>query len=387
MEIKTEHCQLNSDLTLHTPSKSPLTLPTAILSLIKLDNELIECRLTFHINPEIYQDIETNKLFNLTPEMRSPLEAFPFLPEPEIKLETTLKPDLLSHLTADFTNINDTANYILNPSQEQSENPLLSTESWLLLSAKQPQESGERGYRTLWDYISPALIAQAATSGVAEPISDALGNFFKDWTQNNLSAVTETATAEVVEGITHFLKGFADFNLDEITKIIKDFDQQIAPDSKPPQKLTILQQLLNFFTEDDWGFRKLQGESILQLGFQGTNGEWDCYAKAREEQNQFVFYSICPVKVPKPKRRAVGELLARANYGVIIGNFELDFADGEIRYKTSIEVEGNRLPATLIDRLVYTNVSMMDEYLPGIMFVIHGDMSPEEAIAQIETQV
>jgi hypothetical protein len=67
-----------------------------------------------------------------------------------------------------------------------------------------------------------------------------------------------------------------------------------------------------------------------------------------------------------------------------IGNFELDFADGEIRYKTSIDVEGVSLTFPQIKRLVYTNVTMMDEYLPGIMSVIDGDVLPEDAIAQIE---
>jgi hypothetical protein len=57
---------------------------------------------------------------------------------------------------------------------------------------------------------------------------------------------------------------------------------------------------------------------------------------------------------------------------------------GEIRYKTSINVEGDRLSPTLIKRLVYTNVAMMDEYLPGIKAVIKTEVSPEEAIRAIE---
>ncbi|NES73010.1 MAG: YbjN domain-containing protein, partial [Okeania sp. SIO2D1] len=124
----------------------------------------------------------------------------------------------------------------------------------------------------------------------------------------------------------------------------------------------------------------------LRMLFQGQNGKWTCYARTRVEQSQFVFYSICPVKVPKPKRRAVGEFISRANYGMIIGNFELDFVEGEIRYKTSTDVEGLTLTLALIKRLVYTNVMMMDEYLPGITSVIKGEASPEEAIAQIEAR-
>ncbi|WP_217360014.1 YbjN domain-containing protein, partial [Anabaena sp. UHCC 0253] len=73
-----------------------------------------------------------------------------------------------------------------------------------------------------------------------------------------------------------------------------------------------------------------------------------------------------------------------ANYGMINGNFELDFNDGEIRYKTSIDVDGDKLSFALIKNLVYANVIMMDEYLPGIINVIESDISPELAINPIE---
>jgi len=97
-------------------------------------------------------------------------------------------------------------------------------------------------------------------------------------------------------------------------------------------------------------------------------------------------YSICPIRAPEDKRPAVAEFLTRANYGLLIGNFEMDFEDGEIRYKTSIDVEGDRLSPALLRQLTYANVVTMDRYLPGIMSVIYGNVTPVEAIAQIERQ-
>jgi hypothetical protein len=70
----------------------------------------------------------------------------------------------------------------------------------------------------------------------------------------------------------------------------------------------------------------------------------------------------------------------------LIGNFELDLVDGEIRFKTSNDVKNDRLSSALFQPLVYTNVVMMDRYLPGIMAVIYGGVSPENAIAQIENE-
>jgi hypothetical protein len=144
------------------------------------------------------------------------------------------------------------------------------------------------------------------------------------------------------------------------------------------------EEIINFFIKDDWHFSKIQGDSVLQTAFQCQNGKGNCYAKAREE-DQFVFYSICPVNAPENKRTAIAEFITRANYGTIIGNFELDYDDGEIRYKTSIDVEGSNLTFDLIKQLVYTNVTMMNEYLPGILSVIEGDVEPKDAIAQIES--
>jgi hypothetical protein len=377
MVALTEHSQLDSELTLHDRTQSPLTVHAVTLALTKQDDEFIECRLTFQVNPELYQHIDTEALFNLKPEVRNPLSAGEFLPEPDIKIETTLKPDSLPRLAGHTSNIDEAATYILNLSQEQPDDPLLSTENWLALSVKQLKESGETGYRTLWDYISPAALAQAATSDSSEEISDAIVNFFKDWTEANLSEVTQKAASQMIEGMTNFFNELADVNLDEK---VETFRQNLSTSTQ------IFEEMVNFFKEDDWPFYEVEGKSILQMAFQGENGKWTCYAKARVEQEQFVFYSICPVNAPENKRQAVAEFLTRANSGMIIGNFELDFADGEIRYKTSIDVDGDTLSSALIKRLVYANVTMMDEYLPGIMSVIYGEVEPKDAIAQIESQ-
>ncbi|MEJ2212090.1 MAG: YbjN domain-containing protein [Anaerolineae bacterium] len=148
--------------------------------------------------------------------------------------------------------------------------------------------------------------------------------------------------------------------------------------------MSILDVTARFFKEEAWPFNQLEAQPILHVASQGENGQWDCFALAREEQQQLVFYSVCPVTAPKERRAAVMEFLTRANHGLTMGNFEIDLSDGEIRFKTSIDVEGDRLSVALVQQLVYANVLTMDRYLPGIMKVTHGDMLPAEAIVEIE---
>ena len=89
---------------------------------------------------------------------------------------------------------------------------------------------------------------------------------------------------------------------------------------------------------------------------------------------------------PLLRVRKVSEFITRANYGMIMGNFEFDFTTGEIRYKTSIDVEGDNLSFALIKQMVYANVMMMDEYLPGIMAVIEQEVEVKEAISLVESR-
>src|SRR5690349_15987762 len=95
---------------------------------------------------------------------------------------------------------------------------------------------------------------------------------------------------------------------------------------------------------------------------------------------QGLFYTVPPVTIPEADRRAMTELITRANFGIPIGNFELDLNDGELRCKTSIDVTGDRLSHPLLHQLVLTNLKVMRIYLPAVRAVLAG-AAPIDAIA------
>ena len=139
-----------------------------------------------------------------------------------------------------------------------------------------------------------------------------------------------------------------------------------------------------FLTEDDWYPQQLEEKTIYRVGFSGTNGQLTCFAQIRVELEQFLFYAVAPVKVPEELRPAIAEFITRANYGLRIGNFEMDFNDGEVRYKSSLDFEGQTLTPQLIKLAIYPAVQTLDRYLPGLMAVIYGGKTPAEAVAEIE---
>jgi hypothetical protein len=268
MTAQTETHQLDRELTLCSRTNHPLTVRASNLSLTKQEDQLIECRLNLSVNPELYQRIDTQSLFNLKPELRGAFTG-EFLPSPNIKIEISLKPDLLPHLVEHAANPNDAANYLLNISREKPDDPLLSTENWLGLSVKQQQEPGETGYTTFWNYINPSAVANGEIN--SEEVGDAIANFFKEWTEANLSAMTQKGTSEILEGIVNFFEEVADVAVDAIA-------QATTPNGQ------IFEEIINFFKLDEWPFYQTEGKPILQTAFQGENGKWTCYARARVEQ-------------------------------------------------------------------------------------------------------
>ncbi len=400
MTTKPEEYLLNGELTLWAQPQLQLSLAEVLLKLVWKSESLqdgkadrpIECRLTFQVTPAQYQQVDTQALFNLKPELRSSPSNGDFQADCPIEITATLQPDLLPQLT-EFTTGDEVIAHLKNLAETQPDHPLLDTENWYALQVKQTHAQGETGYRTLWDYVNPAVIAQGELS--SEEITDRMVQFFRDWIKANPTDLSPDSLEASLDQITQPFDEWLETSFAEgetvvseaIDQVATAFDELIdglnaAVDDLPTDQ-SIYQTMIQFFTEDDWSFTKLQGEPVLRMRFQGENGEWACYAKARKEQEQFVFYSICPIASPEDKRMAIAHFLTLANYGTIIGNFELDYIDGEIRYKTSIDVEGDRLTSALIKRLVYTNVTMMDEYLPGIQAVLAGQ-TPASAIQSIE---
>ncbi|MEM8604328.1 MAG: YbjN domain-containing protein, partial [Cyanobacteria bacterium P01_H01_bin.121] len=125
-------------------------------------------------------------------------------------------------------------------------------------------------------------------------------------------------------------------------------------------------------------------QQLIHFSFKGDNGAWNCYAQALEDDQQFAFYSVLTVQAPVEKRPLMAEFITRANYSLIIGNFEMDYDDGEIRYKTSIVVQDSRLDSALIRQIVYSNLFRVDQYLPGISGVLESGLTPEQAIDRVE---
>ena len=96
-----------------------------------------------------------------------------------------------------------------------------------------------------------------------------------------------------------------------------------------------------------------------------------------------VIYGICPVSADcedAGMTAQLAEFLHRVNYGVPNGCFEMDYTDGEIRYKSYISIMDHVPSAAVVKNSLLWVSSMFERFGPGIADIVFAGCSAREAV-------
>ena len=148
----------------------------------------------------------------------------------------------------------------------------------------------------------------------------------------------------------------------------------------------LLEQVRDYLDAQEWNY-DIRGQEddeymIMRMNLKTVDA---CTTVMRSfDEDSFVVYSIFPIKVPEDKRPEIAEFITRANYGLNHGNFEMDFDDGEIRYKTTAIWGDLEVPERHMDRVINLGFCMLDRYGSGILSVLYGGADAAAANDKIE---
>ncbi len=122
---------------------------------------------------------------------------------------------------------------------------------------------------------------------------------------------------------------------------------------------------------------------VLRLGFGLKNGNCDTIIDIDSDWKSYMIMVFLPTNVDENKRRRIAELLNRMNTIITIGNFEVDFQTGRVRFKVGQVFEEINSDTDLIfRRQMQLCLHTMDEYIPVIMSVIYAGVLPDQALNQ-----
>ncbi|MCC6626344.1 MAG: YbjN domain-containing protein [Chloroflexi bacterium] len=102
------------------------------------------------------------------------------------------------------------------------------------------------------------------------------------------------------------------------------------------------------------------------------------------EEKRFVFYLEAPDRTTEKLRPRVAEFITRVNYGLSIGNYEMDYSNGGVRFKSSFDFTGGALTRHLVRNAIVCAMDSAEVYHDALRRVMAGEAEPRAAVADAE---
>jgi hypothetical protein len=157
--------------------------------------------------------------------------------------------------------------------------------------------------------------------------------------------------------------------------------QEISLPQEPPRSL--FDQVTSYLERKNLKYENAMNMAAI-VTIRGKNSQFNLVLQVREEDGQVIAYSVNPSTTPLERLDEMAIFVTLANYGIFIGNFELDMRDGEVRYKATHTLYSETLSDEAIGAVIQHSVTTFDQYAPGIRGVAEGTISARDAIARIE---
>jgi len=139
-----------------------------------------------------------------------------------------------------------------------------------------------------------------------------------------------------------------------------------------------------YFEANQWEYEQSpENEGMFLAGVETDSADFDVLVVAEDQDNQLTCFCICPDEVPEDRRSEVAEYIIRVNNNLMIGVFDMDFDDGDVRVRSSINFADMQPTTDAVALLLHGAISSADIYYPGLQAVLDDEAAPEDALEDV----
>lgn len=145
--------------------------------------------------------------------------------------------------------------------------------------------------------------------------------------------------------------------------------------------LKLVEQLLE---EEDLDGVRLDDSDAIRTGLVGEFGEWYCDIEVLPLSDTISVLGVLSYmswEVPDERRAVAAQLINRTNSeSVLVGNFEMDENDGQIRYRTSVAFESEEeISLQTVRHLTLLNWTVIDHHFMLFASCLEDGMALDQA--------
>lgn len=148
------------------------------------------------------------------------------------------------------------------------------------------------------------------------------------------------------------------------------------------QTSPLLQIVEDTLKGQGWNHKRQAGVTLVSTGVNLHGAPVPLFILTHEAAQRVIVFAETKINAPSGARSAVAELLHRINWSEVLGGFEMDISDGQVRYRTAIDVEGGALVPMMVRNLIMAGVVAVGQYRSAIAAVANTGAAPAEAMAR-----
>lgn len=146
----------------------------------------------------------------------------------------------------------------------------------------------------------------------------------------------------------------------------------------------IIQLIKDFFNKESWQYDYFEDKNEFRSGIRMDDIIGNLRMRIRIQSDSYTVYLIFSNLIDNDHRAAIAEYLHRANYGLRNGNFEFDYNDGEIRYKSFVDCKNSTPSPSIVADSILIPIFMFDLYGKNLVRLLLDEKTPKELIEEVE---
>lgn len=147
----------------------------------------------------------------------------------------------------------------------------------------------------------------------------------------------------------------------------------------------MIELVKNYLEEKKWKYEYKEENHVIITGVKLDCNLQSAKILIRFNENGYLTVAVPPLGAKEEYRPAIAEYITRANYGMTNGNFEMDYNDGEIRFKVYTNYKGlDEISEDIIEESFVTPILMYERYGDGLAALLLGFSDPEIEIGKVE---
>lgn len=156
------------------------------------------------------------------------------------------------------------------------------------------------------------------------------------------------------------------------------------PQSLPPNVTRAVRTLGGVLAEIGWEPAPAEGIAGFAVDFGEPHLPVATALAAVSPREQFVLYLNFGFDAPPDRRDELARFVTLVNWTLMVGAFQLDYDEGQVRFRVGIDFTDTELTEALVRNAVRDAMSAVEAYANAVADVVARGKTAAEALAAVE---